>query len=195
MSGEESEIEKMLKDLNIMYEKLKGDEDRSKFNDVKDNFDRVRFQANQKMTDSETLLDQRDKLINSNNGKDIMEKKKIENKVDNLLDETQTKIKELEIELKVQKKRPKLYSNIASKEEMINLMKERLDLLKSRLSGEEIEVQEVQDNRSALQKLEELIENSKSNNNSHYDNRDLNDVEKAKIEEWKNEKVSNELFD
>ena len=48
-------------------------------------------------------------------------------------------------------------------------------------------MQEVQDNRSALQKLEELIENSKSNNNSHYDNRDLNDVEKAKIEEWKNE--------
>ena len=75
-----------------------------KFVEVKDDYNRLKFRLNEKMKKCEVLLEERSKLKDATQGKKIMERKKIENKIGQLLEEIRLDLKEMESELKHQKK-------------------------------------------------------------------------------------------
>ena len=58
------------------------------------------------MKKCEVLLEERNKLKDATEGRKILERKKLENKINTLLEEIRLDIKEMESELKHQKKKP-----------------------------------------------------------------------------------------
>ncbi len=181
--SEKTEVDKLLESLNSMYTKLKGDEKLNRFNDVKDKFDRFKFEISQKMQEIENNLNERDKLMSSENPKDIVKRKKHENNASIALDEIEKKLNDLKIELKAQEKKPNKYKNVENKKEILKLLNQRYKLLKNKLDGVPEVEEEIEDNRTNLEKLDDIL--NKKNNN--YQERELYDEEKEKIEEWKKE--------
>ena len=167
-----------------MYTKLKGDEQKNKFIDVKDEFDRFKYEISQKMQEIENNLNERDKLMSSENPKDIVKRKKHENNASIALDEIEKKLNDLKVELKAQEKKPNKYQNVDNKKEILKLLNQRYNLLKNKLDGAPEVEEEIEDNRTNLEKLDEIL-NKKQNQN--YQERELYDEEKEKIEEWKKE--------
>ena len=182
--SEKSEVDKLLDSINVMYTKLKGDEQKNRFNDVKDKFDRFKFEISQKMQEIENNLNERDKLMSSENPKDIIKRKKHENNASIALDEIEKKLNDLKIELKAQERKPNKYQNVENKKEILKLLNQRYNLLKNKLDGAPEVEEEIEDNRTNLEKLDEIL-NKKQNQN--YQERELYDEEKEKIEEWKKE--------
>jgi chromosome segregation ATPase len=182
--SEKTEVDKLLESLNSMYTKLKGDEKLNRFNDVKDKFDRFKFEISQKMQEIENNLNERDKLMSSENPKDIVKRKKHENNASIALDEIEKKLNDLKVELKAQEKKPNKYQNVDNKKEILKLLNQRYNLLKNKLDGAPEVEEEIEDNRTNLEKLDEIL-NKKQNQN--YQERELYDEEKEKIEEWKKE--------
>ena len=76
------------------------------------------------------MLDEKDKLYDATSGKEIYKRKKLEKDIENLIDDIHSDIKELEIELKAQRKKPKKYKNIKTKEEILNLLKKKMQILR-----------------------------------------------------------------
>lgn len=68
---------------------------------------------------------------------------------------------------------------------MKNLLRQKLDLLKNKLSGVEVDDKEVEDNRTHLEQLEDIL--NKKSGNAGQPERELYEEEKAKMEEWKKE--------
>ena len=182
--SEKTEVDKLLDSINVMYAKLKGDEQKNRFNDVKDKFDRFKFEISQKMQEIENNLNERDKLMSSENPKDIVKRKKHENNASIALDEIEKKLNDLKIELRAQEKKPNKYQNVDNKKEILKLLNQRYNLLKNKLDGAPEVEEEIEDNRTNLEKLDEIL-NKKQNQN--YQERELYDEEKEKIEEWKKE--------
>ena len=182
--SEKSEVDKLLDSINVMYTKLKGDEQKNRFNDVKDKFDRFKFEISQKMQEIENNLNERDKLMSSENPKDIVKRKKHENNASIALDEIEKKLNDLKIELKAQERKPNKYQNVENKKEILKLLNQRYNLLKNKLDGAPEVEEEIEDNRTNLEKLDEIL-NKKQNQN--YQEREMYDEEKEKIEEWKKE--------
>jgi chromosome segregation ATPase len=182
--SEKTEVDKLLESLNSMYTKLKGDEKLNRFNDVKDKFDRFKFEISQKMQEIENNLNERDKLMSSENPKDIVKRKKHENNASIALDEIEKKLNDLKIELKAQERKPNKYQNVENKKEILKLLNQRYNLLKNKLDGAPEVEEEIEDNRTNLEKLDEIL-NKKQNQN--YQEREMYDEEKEKIEEWKKE--------
>ena len=182
--SEKTEIDKLLNSINTMYTKLKGDEQKNRFIDVKDKFDRFKFEISQKMQEIENNLNERDKLMSSENPKDIIKRKKHENNASIALDEIEKKLNDLKVELKAQEKKPNKYQNVDNKKEILKLLNQRYNLLKNKLDGAPEVEEEIEDNRTNLEKLDEIL-NKKQNQN--YQERELYDEEKEKIEEWKKE--------
>ena len=175
--SEKSEVDKLLDSINVMYTKLKGDEQKNRFNDVKDKFDRFKFEISQKMQEIENNLNERDKLMSSKNPKDIVKRKKHENNASIALDEIEKKLNDLKVELKAQEKKPNKYQNVENKKEILKLLNQRYNLLKNKLDGAPEVEEEIEDNRTNLEKLDKLL--NKKQNQNYY--------EKEKIEEWKKE--------
>ena len=182
--SEKSEVDKLLDSINVMYTKLKGDEQKNRFIDVKDKFDRFKYEISQKMQEIENNLNERDKLMSSENPKDIVKRKKHENNASIALDEIEKKLNDLKVELKAQEKKPNKYQNVDNKKEILKLLNQRYNLLKNKLDGAPEVEEEIEDNRTNLEKLDEIL-NKKQNQN--YQERELYDEEKEKIEEWKKE--------
>jgi chromosome segregation ATPase len=182
--SEKTEIDKLLNSINAMYTKLKGDEQKNRFIDVKDKFDRFKYEISQKMQEIENNLNERDKLMSSENPKDIVKRKKHENNASIALDEIEKKLNDLKVELKAQEKKPNKYQNVDNKKEILKLLNQRYNLLKNKLDGAPEVEEEIEDNRTNLEKLDEIL-NKKQNQN--YQERELYDEEKEKIEEWKKE--------
>ena len=182
--SEKTEIDKLLNSINAMYTKLKGDEQKNRFIDVKDKFDRFKYEISQKMQEIENNLNERDKLMSSENPKDIVKRKKHENNASIALDEIEKKLNDLKIELRAQEKKPNKYQNVDNKKEILKLLNQRYNLLKNKLDGAPEVEEEIEDNRTNLEKLDEIL-NKKQNQN--YQERELYDEEKEKIEEWKKE--------
>ena len=154
---------------------------------MKDSFDRLKFQLNEKIKKCETLLDEKDKLYDATSGKEVYNRKKLEKNIESLIDEIHSDIKDLQLELKAQKKKPKKYKNIDTKEEILNLLKKKMQLLRYRFDEIEVKEEDIDDNRTALEKLEQLLEERKNNdNNQNYPDRELYDEEIDKMNEWKN---------
>ena len=191
------EVQLILKDINEMLEFLKDDAESkisniiikiilwNKFNDVKDSFDRLKFQLNEKIKKCEKLLDEKDKLINPTTGKDIHHKKVLEKKIGELLNDLNNDMNNLSIELKAQKKKKKLYHNLRTKGEILELLKKKIQYMQNRYDNVEINEEEEQNNNTELQKLEIYLEQRK-NNKSNYVDRELYDEEKQKMDDWEN---------
>ena len=160
--SEKTEVDKLLDSINVMYTKLKGDEQKNRFNDVKDKFDRFKFEISQKMQEIENNLNERDKLMSSENPKDIVKRKKHENNASIALDEIEKKLNDLKIELRAQEKKPNKYQNVDNKKEILKLLNQRYNLLKNKLDGAPEVEEKIEDNRTNLEKLDEIL-NKKQN--------------------------------
>lgn len=150
---------------------------------MKDSFERLKFQLNEKLKTIEVMLREKNKLYDATSPKEVIKFKKLEKNIGTSLDELNQGIKEMEMELKAQKKKPKKYRDIDTKEKILKLLKEKIRLLRAQYEGEEIGEEEIKDNRTALQQLDDLLQKRK--NMEGYEERELSPEEREKIEEWK----------
>ena len=107
-------------------------------------------------------------------------------------------LKNIEQELKAQKKKKDKIHDIDTKEEILEKLKEKVTIIKSKYKGEEFSEEELIGNKSALEQLENLLEERKNNssNEGEDDRRDLTEEEKNKIKEWKLEvEEQNKILD
>ena len=180
-----SETDKLLLKLNKIISSIKGNEGGIDYRSVKDGFDKLRFKINENLKEVETLLFERDKILSSSNPKDIFNKKKLETKIENSLSDIDKGLKDLDIELKAQKRKKGKYGDISQKEEIKKLMDEKFNFLRNKYNGMEIDDQKIEDNRNNMEKLEELLKNREENKEEE---REMYEEEKEQIEEW-NKKI------
>ena len=194
------DLMRMRKDLDTMYSELNQFYDskfkkwkniiwisynnniETKYDDVKDSFMKLKFQLNEKISKFEALLSQKEKYDENATGKEIIEKKRIEEKLDDIESEFQKDIKNLEQELKAQKKKSNKFYDIEQKEKMINLLKEKINILEKKYKGEDVDESEVKNNESMIQSLDDFLKKSKINENP--EQRELFEEERNKIEEY-----------
>ena len=143
---------------------------------------KLKFQLNEKISKFEALLSQKEKYDENATGKEIIEKKRIEEKLDDIEREFQKDIKNLEQELKAQKKKSNKFYDIEQKEKMINLLKEKINILEKKYKGEDVDESEVKNNESMIQSLDDFLKKSKINENP--EQRELFEEERNKIEEY-----------
>lgn len=153
---------------------------------MEDSFDKLKFKLNDKISECETLLEEKDKLDKKKSGKEVYMLAKINTKIENLIKEIENDIIELEKELKSQKKKKK-YTDIETKDKIMDLLKDKIKILKNKYNGEEIDEEELIDNRTALEKLDNILK-EKYNNDENSEGRELYEEEKQQIDEWKREK-------
>ena len=180
-----TEVDKLILKLDEIIISIKGKEGAINYKSVKDGFDRLRFEINDKLKEVETLFSQRDKILTSTIPKEIFERKTIENKLEELLDEIDTKLKKLEIELKAQKNKVGKYGDFTQKEKMVKLMEDKFGLFRSKLDGMEIDDKAIEENKTSIEQLEDII--AKEEGRGPQQERELYEEEKAKMEEWKEE--------
>ena len=135
------------------------------------------------MKKCEVLLEERNKLKDATEGRKILERKKVENKINTLLEEIRLDIKEMESELKHQKKNPTKFTDIQTKNTILDLLLKKYDILKSKYEDADFNDEEYSDNENKIQTLEQFINSNKINNSM---GRDLYEEEENKIGEWKN---------
>ena len=176
-----SETDKLLLKLNSIISSIKGKEGGIDYRSVKDSFDKLRFKINENLKEVETLLFERDKILSSSNPKDIFNKKKLETKIENSLSDIDKGLKDLDIELKAQKRKKGKYGDISQKEEIKKLMDEKFNFLRNKYNGMEIDDQKIEDNRNNMEKLEELLKNREENKEEE---REMYEEEKEQIDEW-----------
>jgi len=114
------------------------------------------------------------------------------------LKEIDSDLKNIEQELKAQKKKKDKIHDIDTKEEILKKLKEKATIIKSKYKGEEFSEEELIDNKSSLEQLENLLEERKNNssNEGEDDRRDLTEEEKNKIKAWKLEvEEQNKILD
>jgi len=114
------------------------------------------------------------------------------------LGEIDSDLKSIEQELKSQKKKKDKFHDTDTKEEILEKLKEKVTIIKSKFKGEEFSEEELIGNKSALEQLENLLEERKNNssNEGEDDRRDLTEEEKNKIKEWKLEvEEQNKILD
>jgi len=180
-----TEVDKLILKLDEIIISIKGKEGAINYKSVKDGFDRLRFEINEKLKEVETLFSQRDKILTSTIPKEIFERKTIENKLEELLDEIDSKLKKLEIELKAQKNKVGKYGDFTQKEKMVKLMEDKFGLFRSKLDGMEIDDKAIEENKTSIEQLEDII--AKEEGRGPQQERELYEEEKAKMEEWKEE--------
>ena len=143
---------------------------------------KLKFQLSEKISKFEALLSQKEKYDENATGKEIIEKKRIEEKLNDIESEFQKDIKNLEQELKAQKKKSNKFYDIEQKEKMINLLKEKINILEKKYKGEDVDESEVKNNESMIQSLDDFLKKSKINENP--EQRELFEEERNKIEEY-----------
>ena len=182
-----TETDKLLMKLDEIIISIKGKEGAIDYKSVQDGFDKLRFKLNEKLKEAETLMDQRDKLLNSTVPKEIFDRKTLEVKLEGLLEDIDKALKELELELKAQKKKKGKYGDFTNKDKMKSLLDQKYQLLRSKMDGMQVEEKLIEDNRTSMEQLESILAVKEGSNDVKSD-RELNDLEKAKMEEWDREK-------
>ena len=181
---EKTEVDKLLYSLDLMYKKLKEDEIKDSLNNEKDKFNKLNGSINIILQEIENNLNERDKLMSSENPKDILSRRKHENNASIKLIEIEKNLNKLKIELKSQEKKPNKYQNVDKKKEILEHLDKRYNLLKKKLDGDSEVEEKINDNRTVLVQLNDIL---KKKNNEKYKERELYVEEKEKIEEWKKE--------
>ena len=100
-----TETDKLILKLDSIIDSIKGKDEEINYSSTKDQFEKIKIQIQEKLKNVETFLEQRDKIFNSTVPHEIYEKKQLESKISKLLDEINNNLKDLEIELNVEKKK------------------------------------------------------------------------------------------
>lgn len=180
-----TEVDKLILKLDEIIISIKGKEGAINYKSVKDGFERLRFELNEKLKEVETLFNQRDKILTSTVPKEIFERKTLEKKLEDALDEIEKNLKKLNIELKAQKNKTGKYGDFTQKEKMTQLLEEKYKLFRSKLDGMDIDERQIEENKSSIEQLEDLI--AKEEGRGPQQERELYEEEKAKMQEWKDE--------
>ena len=182
-----TEVDKMIMKLDEIIVAIKGEEGVINYKNVKDGFERLRFQINDELKTVETLLNDRDKILNSTVPKEIFDRKKIESKLEEKLDQVEDMMKKLNIELKAQKNKTGKYGDFTQKEKYVTLMEQKYQLFRSKLDGMEIDEKQIEENKDSIEQLEEILANEEGK--TAQEERELYEEEKAKMQEWEEEKA------
>jgi len=182
-----TEVDKMIMKLDEIIVAIKGEEGVINYKNVKDGFERLRFQINDELKTVETLLNDRDKILNSTVPKEIFDRKKIESKLEEKLDQVEDMMKKLNIELKAQKNKTGKYGDFTQKEKYVTLMEQKYQLFRSKLDGMDIDEKQIEENKDSIEQLEEILANEEGK--TAQEERELYEEEKAKMQEWEEEKA------
>ena len=185
-----TEVDKMIMKLDEIIVAIKGEEGVINYKNVKDGFERLRFQINDELKTVETLLNDRDKILNSTVPKEIFDRKKIESKLEEKLDQVEDMMKKLNIELKAQKNKTGKYGDFTQKEKYVTLMEQKYQLFRSKLDGMDIDEKQIEENKDSIEQLEEILANEEGK--TAQEERELYEEEKAKMQEWEEEKARQE---
>jgi chromosome segregation ATPase len=147
---------------------------------VKDPFHRFKFKIQDKMHNLENLLEEKEKIENSN--KDILSKQKLIKNIKSLINQIDEDMMILEKELYFQKK--KKSPDAKTKEDIMKLLKNKFALLKNRLKPKE-EKDNYYDKAQSLDEFYKKIEDKK---NTDYNDRDIYEEEEEQIKQWDNRK-------
>ena len=180
-----SEVDKLILKLDEIIISIKGKEGAINYKSVKDGFERLRFELNEKLKEVETLFNQRDKILTSTVPKEIFERKTLEKKLEDALDEIEKNMKKLNIELKAQKNKTGKYGDFTQKEKMTQLLEEKYKLFRSKLDGMDIDERQIEENKNSIEQLEDII--AKEEGRGPQQEREIYEEEKAKMQEWKDE--------
>jgi DNA repair exonuclease SbcCD ATPase subunit len=164
---------------------IKGEEGVINYKNVKDGFERLRFEINDELKTVETLLMERDKILTSTQPKEIFERKKLEGKLESKLEQIEEMMKNLNIELKAQKNKTGKYGDFTQKEKYVGLIEQKYQLFRSKLDGMEIDEKQIEENKDSMEQLEEILANEEGR--TAKEERELYEEEKAKMQEWKEE--------
>lgn len=123
-------------------------------------------------------MEQKDKLNNANTGEELLKKKKLEEEIETLLNEIDSDLKTLSKELNIQRRKKGQYSDIKIKEDIMEKLEEKVQILRNKDKNEE------NDQEKLIENLSSFLE-SHQNSSQDEDKRELTDEEKKKIEEWK----------
>ena len=178
-----SETDKLILKLDSIIDSIKGKDEEINYSSTKDQFERIKIQIQEKLKNFETFLEQRDKIFNSTVPHEIYEKKQLESKISKLIDEINNNLKDLEIELNVQKKKKGKYGDFEGKEKLKNLMNEKFNFLCSKFDGIEVTETQIKENQNSIGQIDKILEKEITINNDE----PLSDEAKEKMEEWKKE--------
>ena len=182
-----TEVDKMIMKLDDIIIAIKGEEGVINYKNIKDGFERLRFEINDELKTVETLLMDREKIMNSTVPKEIFERKKIEGKLEEKLDKVEGMMKQLNMELKAQKNKTGKFGDFTQKEKYVSLMEQKFQLFRSKLDGMEIDEKQIEENKSSIEQLEEIIANEEGR--TAKEERELYEEEKAKMQEWREEQA------
>lgn len=177
-----TETDKLILKLDSIIDSIKGKDEEINYSSTKDQFEKIKIQIQEKLKNVETFLEQRDKIFNSTVPHEIYEKKQLESKISKLLDEINNNLKDLEIELNVQKKKKGKYGDFEGKEKMINLMSEKFNFLNLKFEGNEVNESQLKQNQISIDQLDNILEKEAINSDEP-----LPDEAKEKMQEWKKE--------
>ena len=180
-----TEVDKMILKLDEIIIAIKGEEGKINYKDIKDAFERLRFQINDELKTIETLLQERDKILTSTVPKEIFQRKKLESNLETKLDTVEEMLKNLNIELKAQKNKTGKYGDFTQKENYVGLIEQKYQLFRSKLDGMEIDDKQIEENKDKMEQLEEIIANEEGR--TAKEERELYEEEKAKMQEWNDE--------
>ena len=179
------DFDKMIMKLDEIIIAIKGEEGVINYKNVKDGFERLRFEINDELKTVETLLMERDKILTSTQPKEIFERKKLEGKLESKLEQIEEMMKNLNIELKAQKNKTGKYGDFTQKEKYVGLIEQKYQLFRSKLDGMEIDEKQIEENKDSMEQLEEILANEEGR--TAKEERELYEEEKAKMQEWKEE--------
>jgi len=117
-----TEVDKLLNKINLIYTSIKGKDDNGvDMTQVKDEFEKLRYEINGKLSEVETFLAKKDEYKGSDSH-DVFEKSKLSVKVDEGLREIEEKLEKLKTGIRSQKSKPKKYVDVSLKEQAIGLL-------------------------------------------------------------------------
>lgn len=179
-----TEVDKLLNKINLIYTSIKGKDDNGvDMTQVKDEFEKLRYEINGKLSEVETFLAKKDEYKGSDS-RDVFEKSKLSVKVDEGLREIEEKLEKLKTVIRSQKSKPKKYGDVSHKEQAKGLMEERFMLLKNRHEGLNVDDKKIEDNRTNLEKLDQILQERAKNTAS---DREPNEHEIEAMDRWKSE--------
>ena len=180
-----TEVDKLILKLDEIIISIKGKEGAINYKSVKDGFERMRFEINDQLKQVETLFNQIDRILTSTVPKEIFERKTLEKNLEDSLDKIEQNLKKLNIELKAQKNKTGKYGDFTQKEKMTQLLEDKYKLFRSKLDGMDIDEKQIEENKSSIEQLEDLI--AREEGRGPQQERELYEEEKAKMKEWKDE--------
>ena len=126
---------------------------------MKDKFIRLKYQLSEKLSKFEAFLALKKQYEERGKAKDIYEKKKVEEKLEDLYKEIQKDKDALETELKAQGKKDNVY-DLDQKKKICQLLKEKIGILEKKYKGEDYE-EELNNYDQNIIQLDDFLKKSK----------------------------------